>query len=505
MKKSWLLPIAVFVVIYSLLLLHPYNVDNDTYHSMGWDFYAFGKLPYIGSWDQNFPGIVFIHWLGIAITGNNQIGLRLIEIAFQLGSTVLLLKLARRWLSNEAAWIAAIGYALTYLRGPYNELGQRDGFVTLFLLGAVVISLRNYDRKRNQSGLLHATTGFLIGLATVIRPTYSILLAVPYLSLFPLVGVASERRNWKLAGLAVAGFPIPITAMFALYLPIDGGLNEFYIATIRFNLDVYSGLQTRIFFGRAAKCVAVILAWGLTTIWFKRKGALTTTKMSKQERVYLALMIGVGFIEVGVMRKLFTYHFIPLTAALSIVFAFMMEKWWQRLLPQHGRYFFPSALLILFVALFPFKLVGALVNHEAPLDFFPPEIDRREVELTRYLRGATVDGDKIEFASICCGPRWRHGRESATRFTTLYPLLLTKSGSYTDYQLRMRESYAHQIDEARPKLIVLHYIPAKEMFWPIGSPDTAVRALPGMDSILRSDYFVDTVIAPYTVYRRIDQ
>src|SRR6185312_7701875 len=64
----FLLPIHLFV---------PLNSDNDLYQAMAVALVKGKGLPYIGSWDVNFPGIVYIHALGIALFGNTDVGFRI--------------------------------------------------------------------------------------------------------------------------------------------------------------------------------------------------------------------------------------------------------------------------------------------------------------------------------------------------------------------------------------------------------------------------------------------
>src|SRR5687768_4732197 len=66
----WLL-IALPLFVPSLFV--PMSSDNSIYQSMAYDLLQFGRMPYLGSWDQNFPGIVAIHAVVLAIFGGSDL------------------------------------------------------------------------------------------------------------------------------------------------------------------------------------------------------------------------------------------------------------------------------------------------------------------------------------------------------------------------------------------------------------------------------------------------
>src|ERR1019366_2530731 len=61
--------LSAFIMSGHLLL--PLGTDNSVYQSMALAFVRFGRLPYLGSWDENFPGIIPIHAVAIVLFGNS--------------------------------------------------------------------------------------------------------------------------------------------------------------------------------------------------------------------------------------------------------------------------------------------------------------------------------------------------------------------------------------------------------------------------------------------------
>src|ERR1019366_4251515 len=54
-----------------------------------------GELPYVGTWDQNYPGVLFVHLLAL-IFGPSAIAFHLIDVIFQLGMVWILYRLGSK-------------------------------------------------------------------------------------------------------------------------------------------------------------------------------------------------------------------------------------------------------------------------------------------------------------------------------------------------------------------------------------------------------------------------
>src|SRR5580704_12325465 len=92
------LVMAGSAVILLVTLLLPLGFDNDLYESMGWALYAYHGLPYLGSWDHNFPGIVFVHWASIALFGASDFGFRLFDYLVHIAMAGFYYRVLRNWL-----------------------------------------------------------------------------------------------------------------------------------------------------------------------------------------------------------------------------------------------------------------------------------------------------------------------------------------------------------------------------------------------------------------------
>jgi len=94
---------------------------------------------------------------------------------------------------------------------------------------------------------------------------------------------------------------------------------------------------------------------------------------------------------------------------------------------------------------------------------------------------------------------------SATRFTTLNPIIVTSpDGSHPPFQQAWRREYVDSLRSARPYFIAISDQPIEVFGWIHKSPLEAIHGLPGFDSLIMPHYRQDTVIGGYTLLKRID-
>src|SRR5437879_2870220 len=82
--KSLFVALAISLVLFSLVLVEPLGSAQAVLQSMALDLVRYGRIPYISSWDNNFPGIVFLHTIGIILLGESSIAFRIFVILIEL-------------------------------------------------------------------------------------------------------------------------------------------------------------------------------------------------------------------------------------------------------------------------------------------------------------------------------------------------------------------------------------------------------------------------------------
>jgi hypothetical protein len=502
--RAWF--IGSLCAVSLLLLKHllvPLNPDNDTYQSMAWQLYEYGRLPYLGSWDQNFPGIVYLHWLAIAVFGNSEIGFRALDAIFHLTNAALLFKITSNWFDPKMAALTSLLYALYYTHDSYWLAGQRDGFAVTFILLALWVFLNS---KSSGSLLL---VGLSIGCATVIRPTYG-LFALALL----FVSKSSMRSKLRPALLMALGGTIVWSVQLVPYFFADGGLHECYMATIRFTADLYGGYalpwSNLLLWNRAQKIYFTILFIGLIVMAIRHERIWPDDPIL--QRLFLLLFIA-SLLPVLVMRKFSIYHFDPLFTLLTPVCAYLL----LRTAEEFRKY--RMIALVLFLAVIGIRMFPRHVVKEylkAPgsdlasrLEHVYARIDSdslygaaAERDLSQYVKINSPAEATIEFATIWPGAGWKAERRLAGRFTTWYALGMTRaSGDHLEYQHQWQREYLDSIERVKPEMIIIAKGPRSFLLRSEHEPWNKYFMLPGMRELMQSRYEFDTVIRGFDIYR----
>ena len=276
----FLASVSVAAILLLVTLLLPLGFDNDVYQSMGWALYAYRALPYLGSWDMNFPGIVLVHWASIALFGSSDFGFRLFDYFAHIAIVILYYLVLRRWLTKRECLIAIIFYAIHYPSGQWGLAGQRDEYAVFVLLPATLTYLRIFKAPptRQPTTTIVAVGAILIGLfsgmAFLFRPTYiffSLSFALLLLwgttpkptSAIVEMGVLKEKKILSTV-LMLIGAIFPLAALLTCYAFQPHGLEQLYYSVIRFNLDVYSSISIeKSFFTIGRGLIYVAAAIGL--------------------------------------------------------------------------------------------------------------------------------------------------------------------------------------------------------------------------------------------------
>jgi hypothetical protein len=488
-------------------LFVPLNGDNEIFQSMASDLFRFDWLPYLGSWDQNFPGTVYIHWFSIIVFGNSAFGFRLFDLFVHAAMGGMYYTLLRRWLTPSVALLSVALYTGFYFANLASVGGERETFAMAFLLGGTLLlpkAMSNSPARRPY--LLGYVAGLLFGFQIAIRPTNSlfVLCALLFLSFI------SKRESLPF----IVGVLTPLGVMLIPYLLAKGGIEQVYLSTVRYNLELYSikrkpwslllhQLLVQKFFLLPAVIGATLVL--LVTIRRERLKSRLLKKyipMQRSERLLILTYIFSSLLALIVMGKYWVYNFEPIVF-LCVPFAAMaLAALWN--VAGVFRYAVAVILLSYFflrVSPFPGRVLSSLILHpdqaiEIEQDF--PAADDDSV--SHYIEHAPGD-ERVEVASIHAGIRWRLRRMSASRFTTFNAITLPASnGDHPDFQQAWRREYIDSLRSARPYFIVLSHVAPIELSAPVES----IHTIPGFDSEILPHYRFDTVLHCYTILRRKD-
>jgi len=492
----WIAVIGTAIVLAPTLII-PLNGDNEIYQSMATDLFRFHRLPYTGSWDQNFPGIVYIHWLAIVLFGNTATGFRVFDLLIHLGVSAMLFILVQRWMTSGLALLSVSLYILFYFSNAIVIGGQRETFGVAFLVAGTLLL---YRIKFTLSKPLGFAGGLVFGLMVVLRPT-NILFAVCG---FLFLGFVSRHLLLYFA----IGLILPVVAVFAPYLFIMGGVREVYLTTIRYNLEIY-GIK-RMPWSQLLHQIVVLKFFlfpavcGIILWWRHLRGDHKLERVKGFTRS--ELLLSGGYIVSAVfamvaMGKYWMYSFEPIIL-WSAPFASISFQWiWDRMRFSALRYILCGALLLYVIyrvapqsrMLFQHTLQGVSLGQVKP-----GFSERTDEEVAQYIERAPSN-ERFEVASIHAGLRWKCKRESTSRFTTFYSITeTTPDGKHPDFQRSWQREFIDSLRTIRPYYIALSH--TNPLDWP--APVVTIHTIPGFDSEVVPLYQRDTVLNGYTILRR---
>ncbi len=495
---------------------------------MALEWVKYGRLPYLGSWDQNFPGIIPIHALGILLFGNSDLGFQLISWILSTASATMLYMVTRKFQGEGVSILTAIMYALYYTQRSIYVSGQRDVFVVFFLLVSILVLLSGFEGSWRTWVI--AIAGLSAGYAVFIRPTY----ALAFLVLAAFV-FHKTKRPAAIVWFCVAGI-IPFVVFIIPYFAHPGAYIGLYDAMIRFNLDVYSAYPTSLYTIR----VALLNPWyiwltALAGVFLWRHRENNSVAHSGKERVlwnYYFLILASLFLSTVVMRKFLSYQMFVFYAFLVPLSVYAVVELYRVLRRAAASYGLPRAVLpgaaFILLAVLSVKIMSLdpivpffrALRHGSTASFAldtaeaaytrwqgpvsPPLDIMGEKKVVRYLQSRVPPDSAVECCTVWPGLIWRLARPTATRFTTLYPVCLPNTeGTFTSYQVRWQKEYMDSLRTVRPRYIVLVSAKKIDMLFLRTTPINLVHFIPGFSDFLARNYTMDTVIDWYVLYRRV--
>jgi hypothetical protein len=513
--------LAGTLVLLSIDLFLPLSLDNEIYQSMAMDLFRFGRLPYLGSWDQNFPGIVYIHWLSIVIFGKSVLGFRVFDLTLHLSMAWMLFSLLCRWIAPSTACLAVLLYILHYISEGDAMAGERDEFAVLFLLVGTVLlfaATGNVTRQWPVRYLAGFGAGIALTLIFTIRPTYGT---------FVLAGLAfvflSPENRTGLAASFIAGVCCILSALLIPYVMRPGGIEQFYLSTVRYNIEIYGAIREPF----AIQIRKLFLIPGLIGVLLalrpsfrraprvRRLWQTIHTPRSRERWLFLGYVLS-GLISLFVMGKYLPYHFAPILLLLMPFAALGIESIIAAI-PRRTLQGVAIALLVLYsiLGVYPLFLLRSIAHNirngqtvvMARYEMVSEEGFRGNVEesVAEYIDKTSPRGERVECATLTAGIRWRTPRECMTRFTTFYPLsLCAPNGGHPDFQQVWRKEYVDSLRFAKPYYLVIGNGPTKDTNWLRKPPSQSIHEIEGFDSLVMPLYRFDTILGGYTILKRRD-
>src|SRR5207249_3543637 len=350
---------------------------------------------------------------------------------------------------------AAVFAALSLGPRLYGIAAYAEHFVLPPALAGTLVLLRALESSRPRAFL---ASGALFGLAVLVKQSGAAfgLFAVVYTLLSGVSPGAHGdwRRRFLPAGAVVAGALAPL-ALVGAVLAGAGVFDRFWFWTVTYALHYASAVPltagVALFAHKAGELlatsylVAILAAVGVS--------ALVWHPEARQRRAFVLLLalLSLGGTSAGLYFR--NQYFVLLLPSVALFAGLGVDALAGSVARGTLRRGLAAALTV--IPLVAFLFAERVILWEAP-----PERVTRElfglspfpesVEIARYLRSRTAEGERI--AVIGSEPEiyFYAGRRGATGYVYMYPLMEDQP-----YASRMQRQMIDEIEAARPRFVVL--------------------------------------------------
>ncbi len=487
----------------SLTLLFPFIEDNIPQAYIAQRL-LHGELPYVGTWDQNYPGVLLFHLIAL-IFSTSALAFRSVDLVFEVWMVWVLFDLGRRVHSSAAGLFAALLYSLYYVLNGIDDLaGQKDVFASIAVLTAMWLLVRSNYRSVGLAGVM-------TGIAVLIRPTYGLHLLV--FATAVLIISRESRGKQTLAFLSFAAVPM---LLFIAAYAATGHLHDFWEATFLFTTNVYNphprlGILTTSALYRGL--IPPLTAGAVT--------ALITKRDKRREGALLLGLFGASAIT-SMLLWGYRYHYqsymtIELLLAGVAIAYLLLDLLAKKVKSGPVRNALVISLAILIVV---FQMRGStmssLIRDSIKQGgFTQASIDRHfaagaydplgEQQLADYVVKRARKGDRMESFYTTVYPQYVADLQPANRFILTIPLLMrTAAGGFTDFQKRWQREYSDSMLRVQPRWFLIS--DPKDTAG-IGEHGTLPREMlhetfPEIERMIQAQYHRDTTIGVWSLYAR---
>jgi len=510
-RRATILLLTVCALLLAPTLTYRMTVDQGSFAYIGSQALS-GKWPYMGTWESDFPGMMFLNAFEILLFGRSLVMFRFFDLLVQLVNAYLIYRIAlRAGVNRQGAYLAAVLYCLIYQSyGPWNT-AQREGFGLPFVLMGFWLFL-TADRRSPTRSALGIGLGF--GAAFLFKPT---LLALGAFYAPLLFAGRPGRDHGKIALIALAGLLTPAAAIVAFYWA-QGGLQQLYEATI-----AYQSIYTMRLRGGAP---ALTFWWGNLPGLGRTAGLLAVAYVPflfrrSDRRVTWMLYLGyLGSLGAVIVQGTFAgYHYIPGLALGAILvgnaFGIVLEAVTTRTSLER----FSTQVRLLAV---PVVLIGFLPIYMQPTAIESLVTGRflqrpgphalqnatvfdfgEDYELAEYLREHTRPSDHIQVWGYESLVYYLSHRDAASRFQITHPLVMrVPGGTLAPMQLAWRREFMTDMRSNRPVYVVV--VQRDNWWWAPGerTSEELLDDFPVWRRFIQNRYTLERRIGRFLLYHR---
>ena len=472
------------------------QMDQYFHHYLGWRL-AEGEMPYLGSYDQNFPGGAILHATCILLFGHTSLGFATFDMILQAIGMYFISKTARRLGGDQAAILAPVIYALTYIGLGVWNIGQRDAFIVPFLAYAVWLLVQEKLSMR-QVIALGLTCGFVI----LLRPMF-ILFAC-----FAAAYVGLRMKDWKRGLSTLVCGAIPSLIVILSYLAI-GEFQTLYESVVQFNLEVYGKFRHGVSM-RGSGTMTLVFALGLIGVVYL--AIRDRSRANQLLPVIIATLIAP--ISTFIQGQGDSHHMTPSYAMAAIWaavgFATILERLglYDRVRGGWALAAITGLILLRGSDRLPWEMMNAYASGSS-LEAIHASSRSTDVHLAEefavadHLKRHLEADDRLFIWSMRIWPYQLTGHPSATRIQTHEHVLMQPKGQpLTELQLKWRAEMMRDLQARPPKFILWT---TTDHLWLLPNAEASkeqLKRFPEFEAFAFSKYELDTVIGGFEIMRR---
>lgn len=458
-RSSWLVWGLLAIVLVGVFVIRwrlrecPLERDEGEYAYIG-RLLLDGEAPYGAAGNHKFPGAYVAYAAIMALFGESASGIHLGFLVVNLTNTTLLFFLGRRLVGDAAGIAAAAAWAVMSVSpGVFGNAGHLTHFVVLAVVAGLALLGRALETG-NRWQL--AAAGVCLGMAVVVRQTSLVFVGFGLVFFWIAGRRAGEMTRQQATGqLAILGAGAAIPILFTgLWLWIAGVFPQFWRWTVigaaayGSQISLADGLQ------KFLEATPPVIGWnGLIWVLAGVGLMLAISKRSKRDWFLIGFLV-TGFIALVPGLYFREHYYVQALPAIALLFGMAIQRGWN----LTGRWHYATLIGTVVALCLPLVL-----QHKYFLERNPTALARQiyggnpfpeAIEIARYLRD---NSDPMEpVAVLGSEPEifFYSERRSATTLIYSYPLL----ERHADARAR-QETMAHEIEDKRPKFIVLVNVP----------------------------------------------
>jgi len=467
-----------------------------------------GGLLYRDVVDIKPPGVYALYCAAQLLFGwGSGPGIRLFASIICLLTIPFIYLLTRRISSCGAGLAAALLFGLIT---PAPRLMGCFAFCEVFMFLPVVAAfylfLLAVDERGAKSTVFYTLSGFLLGLAFIIKPVALFFLLPPCAYALLLWQDRREKQILYGAALFLGGFACSMALLFC-WLALNGLLTDFYEVNVKFNSVFASSYPDEIgttYAGRLLRSFRAQFIGNNEIVFLTILSMLYWTlgpKTEKNCRILLILWFLTAVAGVCMSGRFYLHYYLLLLPALVISSALAFHHIMQKA-PQMAR------LFLIFISLIFLVYYG---RYMSPYLFsYSPDVISQKIfnsdnniyaeKLAEYLQAHTADNDTIFVWGMEFQVYFYAMRHSSSRHYNLYNIIVLASSRVPE----AREMLRHYQDETiadfkrTPPRYIIIVLPNLTLKY----QTEEVYLTTYTDKMLKENYVRETSIGPYTLFVR---